>query len=639
MDRDVALAAPTTTEAVAAISQSGGRPVADSTAGHPDYDGEGTLFVLGSGIGNLPVHPYKRKPGDPLYRPLRIYTVDPSLAKLDGAVATINVPYEPLSPGPVGALFSVDNHNLQQGAAYRKADLDAAPVLMADGYPPSPSDPRFHQQMVYAVCSNVYSAFRTALGRNLSWGFGTADAPAKLILRPHGSEQSNACYSNDGTAGSIQYGYYPAEDEPTDGTIPRGYVFTCLSHDIVVHELTHALLDGLRAQFSIASTADTPAFHEAFADLIAILQHFSYRDVVLAAIQGSGGNLAKAGCLMSLAQQFGHTVGRKGPLRSAIDEDFDHPKQYCADLEAHALGTVLVSAVFDAFVTIFKRKTRRYIRLATNGSGVLPPGELCYDLQDVLAQEASTLASQFLTISIRAIDYCPPVGLDYGDYLRALITADCDVVPDDPWDYRGAIIGAFRRRNIYPRDVANLSEDALLWRAPRITLPPVPNLSFAHLRFNGDPAQVADASELRRQACALGRYLSHPAYLAEFGLVRNGDSRLGGDRVDMPCIESIRTARRVGPEGQIIFDQVAEITQLRHVAASAGQPGFCFHGGVTVILGPEGEVRYLVLKSVANAGRVKRRREFLQSEAGSRYWAVSANQYRPKDHLFRIIHE
>lgn len=42
---------------------------------------------------------------------------------------------------------------------------------------------------------------------------------------------------------------------------------------------------------------------------------------------------------------------------------------------------MLVSAVFEAFVTIFQRKMQRHIRLARNGSGVLPAGEFCYDLR------------------------------------------------------------------------------------------------------------------------------------------------------------------------------------------------------------------------------------------------------------------
>lgn len=111
---------------------------------------------------------------------------------------------------------------------------------------------------------------------------------------------------------------------------------------------------------------------------------------------------------------------------------------------------MLVAAVFEAFAKIYRRKTERYLRLATGGTGLLPAGELSYDLQSVLADRVAKLAGQFLSICIRAIDYCPPIGLTFGDYLRALITADHDLVADDPWDYRGALVEGFRLRNIYP---------------------------------------------------------------------------------------------------------------------------------------------------------------------------------------------
>ena len=48
-------------------------------------------------------------------------------------------------------------------------------------------------------------------------------------------------------------------------------------------------------------------------------------------------------------------------LRSAI-EDAASPTPYDASAEPHVLGQVLVSAVFDAFTTIFKRKSERYLR-------------------------------------------------------------------------------------------------------------------------------------------------------------------------------------------------------------------------------------------------------------------------------------
>ena len=637
MAHDSPLATATTTAAVAATSQSRDESAAVADGAIRDeFAGEGTQFMLGDGIRRVPTVPYQRKKGDPLYRPLRIYTVDPAASKLDGAIGTINVPFEPLQPGPVGALFSVVGIDCE----HRSAILDDQPVLIADGYQPSPSDPRFHHQMVYAVCSNIYAAFRTALGRNLSWGFGDGVTPAKLALKPHFAIEKNAYYTNEVKSGSICFGYYPAPERPTDRSMPGGYVFTCLSHDIVAHEVTHALLDGLRARFSVPSGPDVAAFHEALADLVAIFQHFSYREVVMVAIRRCRGAVEKAELLRDLARQFGHTTGQNGPLRSAIETDPAHPEQYQEDsqAEAHQLGSILVSAVFEAFVTIFKRKTERAIRMATNGSGVLPPGEISHDLQCELAEKASRLASQFLTICIRAIDYCPPVGITFGDYLRALITADYDVVPDDPWDYRGALIDAFWHRNIYPRFATSLSEDALLWKGPTRQLPRVPKLNFADLKFQGDPAHSASNEELRRQACALGQYVTDDQRLGEFGLVGNGDPRLKGDRVDQPCIESIRTARRAGPDGQIVFDLIAEITQVRHVGASSAGPGFTYHGGCTVILGPDGDVRYLVSKAVTGHSRLERRRAFLGSVAGRTYWRVDGDHYKQRDAMFKLSH-
>ena len=49
---------------------------------------------------------------------------------------------------------------------------------------------------------------------------------------------------------------------------------------------------------------------------------------------------------------------------------------------------------------------------------------------------------------IRALDYCPPVNLEFGDYLRAIITADRDLIRDDNSGYRVAFIDAFREREI-----------------------------------------------------------------------------------------------------------------------------------------------------------------------------------------------
>ena len=51
---------------------------------------------------------------------------------------------------------------------------------------------------------------------------------------------------------------------------------------------------------------------------------------------------------------------------------------------------------------------------------------------------------------IRALDYLPPVDVTFGEYLRALITADFDLVADDRYNYRVAFIDAFRTGALLP---------------------------------------------------------------------------------------------------------------------------------------------------------------------------------------------
>ena len=112
-----------------------------------------------------------------------------------------------------------------------------------------------------------------------------------------------------------------------------------------------------------------------------------------------------------------------------------------------------------------------------------------------------------------------------------------------------------------------------------------------------------------------------------------------GDRVDLPQVESVRSARRAGPNGQIVFDLVAEITQAMHVAPGGQGPGFTHHGGCTVILSPVGAVRYVIVKNVLGEGRMARRRAFLGSEMAQRYWVRQGDRMAPRSGLFMLLHE
>jgi hypothetical protein len=637
MNLEQQVSAPSTTEAVSAEAQSRERDRPGSAI-EDDVDeltGYNSRYTIGKRVSRKPPKPQPHQRADPLYRPLRIFTMDPAVSRLDGATALVNVPFEPLAPGPVGQLFKVENYDGCRQVHYRKAELDDAFPSLKGGYDPSASEPRFHQQMVYAVCSNVYATFRRALGRHVAWGFDRNEDAERLLLRPHAFRGVNAYY--DKAAGALCFGYDLAPDAPlANRTLPGGYVFTCLSHDVIAHELTHAILDGLRSNFSVPSGPDVVAFHEAFADLVAIFQRLSYGELVAAAIRKSRGQLEQASLLTDLAQQLGHVIGKKSALRSAIGEE--PPKTYNPDDEPHELGAVLLAAVFEAFITIYRRKTARYIRLATHGTGIVPSGALSADLQEILAHSASRLASQFLSLIIRAIDYCPPVDIRFGEYLRALITADYDLVPDDKWAYREALIDAFLRRHIYPRHVSTLSEDALLWRPSVRSCRPITKLDFGHLRFEGDPACAASTTELERQARVLGEYVSRPEHMADFGLVARDSRELRGAHAGLPRVESIRSTRRIGPDGQIVFDLVAEVVQRCAMPGTNRAPSFEIYGGSTVILGPEGEIRYAILKSAVGADRLNRRPEFMASRQGSKYWTVVKNHYVLNGDFFHMLH-
>ena len=568
------------------------------------------------------MQPYQRAHQDPLHRPLRIYTLDPTASRLDGAVATLNLPFERLSSGPVSSILEVVDWDETTGQFNKPVDLDDPRILIESGRVPSPSDPMFRQQMVYAVCTSTYNAFRLALGRDPCWGFRArlGQACPKLRIRPQAFYERNAYY--DSSVGELKFGYFDADENVQGRNRPQGRVFTCLSHDIIVHEMTHALLDGLRTRFRLPTHPDVAAFHEGFADLVAMLMHFSYSDVVHAAIERSGAKLETDALLLSLASQFGHTTGSGGPLRSAINTaGLGQHEERCiqgydeAGDEPHARGSLLVTAIFEAFATVLRRKTKRYLRLARLAPGEDPSPELA----EILADQASELASQFLSICIRAIDYCPPFDLRFGEYLRAVITADFDLVQDDPFGYREAIIDAFARRRIYADDVPDLAEDSLLWRPPDIEMEPIKALHFKNLRFAGDPGRAADETELRRQAEALGAYVMRPRYAQAFGCALPGDAQLKGDHVDPAVVGSIRSLRRVGPDRQVTFDTVAEITQRRWCRQSSGILSEVF-GGSTVILGPDGRVRYVIRKRVKDERRIQAQADYLDSKGDTKGW-------------------
>src|SRR5690606_5684309 len=90
---------------------------------------------------------------------------------------------------------------------------------------------------------------------------------------------------------------------------PGGAVFTCLSPDIIAHETTHALLDSIHPRFIENTNPDVPAFHEGFADIVALLQRFTVNTLVENQIARTQGRLDQNfNFLGELATQFGNAL-------------------------------------------------------------------------------------------------------------------------------------------------------------------------------------------------------------------------------------------------------------------------------------------------------------------------------------------
>jgi hypothetical protein len=613
------------------------------------------------------------KLAEPTSRTLRVYALDPSAGNFVGNVMTVKIRWERnLKPGPIGRRFAVIDYDGANKCYYPPVDLDDYRILAQDGLDPTESDPRFHQQMVYAVATRTVEKFEAALGRTIHWrraerpaGSQRAADPAEdiwvLKLYPHAMVQANAFYCRQ--AHGILFGYFRAsEDKPGENLLPGQTVFTCLSHDIIAHEVTHAVIDGIRKYFTEPTNPDVLAFHEAFADLTALFLHFSHREALLDTIRKTGGRLhsfelrpdaapvkgsARTGSdksgspvsaeskvanpLVQLAQQFGRASGKGEGLRRALDSEPNPAALQTRIHDPHFRGSILVAAVFDAYFSTYLRASADLFNIYNAGGGQLGQEELPASLANLLAANAARIADDFFMLCARAIDYCPPVDVTFGDFLRALITVSMDLRPDDEQRVRLALMQAFRVRGIYPEDASFFSEDALAWpRVPRWTRPIEPDAL--------PPVSVDKLPESKRKG-EFDLVFGDPGGMTREQKDLNGEilrawawqnaQRLGFDaspslRVEQrPFAPSFHQVFRVGPDGRMLSDMVVELVQTRRVAFDKDYPAagtFPVRGGVTLIISAPGRdatghrtppmVRYAIGKKLVGAeGKVREERQ------------------------------
>jgi hypothetical protein len=631
---------------------------------------------------------------DPVYRHLRGYSLDPGFStRLETAginEVIYSVPFESLEPGPVGEYIEVIDFDPASGCWYDPVDLRDERIASQHGLTPSEGLPQFHQQFVYAVAMKIIRHFERALGRRIVWYPRVTKSAAgggfereyiqRLRIYPHALRDANAYYDPDKVA--LLFGYFAAADQFQGANYPGGLVFTCLSPDIVAHEVTHAILDSVHHRYIEDTNPDVAAFHEGFADIVALLQRFTFRELVEDRLYAAGGRMDRqAFVLGELATQFGEALqGNRGALRSMIgrigpDGQWQplapHPSDYVTHVEAHDRGAVLVATIFDAFQRIYVHRTRDLLRIATNGTGILPEGSISRDLVGRLAAEAAEIAEHLLHICIRALDYSPPNDIDFGSYLRALISADLDIAPEDETGYRVALIEAFRARGIFPNRVNTLSVDSLLWQRPQFTRKEERALDWIAQQMKADirllvettgRRELADrsrAAQARLNQLLMGKQsVLGPAewerFLNKLGLTsrpvselfgRNSkavkfirDGKASANYVPRIEVHTLRPAFRAGREGRQIEQVIVTLTQ--RVSADIGSPGapkpMVFRGGSSLIfsLGNLNQVEYVVIKNIKSYDRFIAQAAYMNGETHPLPRAVSP--YADDDRDWRL---
>lgn len=530
----------------------------------------------------------------PRTRKLTIIAQDPSI-RVKGKIlrAQVEVPAEEIAPGPWGYRVHVVDYDSSTGTLYKpikypplKDGKDCDPFAKATDSELL-SDPNFHAQNVYAIVMRILARFEFALGRRVSWGF----YGHQIKIAPHAFADANAFYSERDQA--LMFGYFPGR---------KKMVFSCLSHDIVAHETTHALLDGLRERYIDPSSPEQAAFHEGFADIVALLSVFALPKIVESIIDlhtsnGSTTQIARKvltieslreSMLLGLAKEMGQELPsiRGNVLRrsATLKPSRSYIKQP-EFIEPHRRGEILVAAVMNSFLTVWATRLQSL--------GQVSPGYLD---RGRVVEEGAAIADYLLTMVIRALDYAPPVNLEFCDFLSAVLTSDREINPNDSkYQFRDILRNTFISYGIDPASKGTKTDPGV-WDAPE------GNLNYERTHFESmqrDPDEVfrfiwENRKTLRLYEDAYSRVLS----------VR-------------PCL-------RIGPDGfalretvveyiQIIDLQASELKRLQ-IAVPDGMPKeqeVRLFGGGALIFDEYGRLKYHIRNRLNDRERQSQRLEFL----------------------------
>jgi hypothetical protein len=637
---------------------------------------------------------------------LTIIAQDPSV-KVDGKILTaqVSVPAEELAPGPRGYRVQVIDYDSSTGVLYPPLEYR----ILENGAYNDPfrdelddnillNDPKFHAQNVYAIIMRTLARFESALGRRIGWSF----LGHQLQVAPHAFADANAFYSKDDRA--LLFGYFPkaggeeqADElrEEADGKESRPQrrkmVFTCLSHDVIVHETTHALLDGLRRRYTDPSSPEQAGFHEGFADIVALLSIFSLPRVVervidknfiekraqanevpgapeLIDVQSLTLEELRESVLTGLAEQVGQEIAladkpdkvveaRKGALRCSVKLT---PDEYVKDIdefkESHRRGEVLVAAVMNAFLQVWvKRLSSLGSRNADDSSRAkseearsapprpetqAQPVARDYGQEGQTGKPAGSDGPSGYLNRARVVEE----GAGVADYLLTMVIRALDYSPPTDLefcDFLSAMLTA--DREIRPDDSKYQFRQTLRESFAAYLIKPTSKVS-------GPEPGVWEPPEcsLRYDRIRLDSMLRDPDEM--FRLIWENRKELGIEEDAYTRVLSVRPSVRTNPDdGFVLQETVAEYYQqlnlqafeVKHLGIKT-PPGMppdqevILYGGAALIFDEFGQLKFNVRNRLLNPVRQTHRLEHLWKSEGPQAFAPGDSSEKRFSKMHRL---
>lgn len=432
-----------------------------------------------------------------------------------------------VAPGPTSSRVAVVDYDSSQDTVYAPVE----PLKDGTGFKLRKkvdlADFHFHQVNVWAIVNRTLAQLEhpRLLGRPIPWASGQG----RLLILPHAGYGENAFYSR--TTGGLHFLYFQGRERK---------VFTCLSHDIVTHELGHAVLDGLKPYYNDVSTVEAAGFHEYFGDALAITSSLTFRDFLARAVGDAPARLDDA-LVGRIGVEFGVAQGR-GPLRVASERTTMSELE--GTFEEHHYSKLLSNVFFELLRWLYVRKLGEARgRNRTGGQAAVTA--------------LVNAAAQTSRMMFRAIDYCPPVDVTYVDYARAVLHADRVAYPGrEEAEVQAKVEELFVERGVTPSRAGETvlrNRDIAPYDVERLSASPEAAYRFLDSKREalGIPADVnlqVHRVYRTRKATASGFYPPREVVIEfvwtdEVALMGEGFGALAGKHMPMRC------------GGTIVFDQ------------------------------------------------------------------------------------